>query len=101
MQDTCNTKKDMKKMQEDAIKRAHEMQSRAQKFDSDEQKVHFKKPQYLKFKYGTKAKSKVETSAFESLFEDSERNLIMLLILLLLEENSNSDIIMALMYLVM
>lgn len=101
MQDTCNTKKDMKKMQEDAIKRAHEMQSRAQKFDSDEQETHFKKPQYLKFKHGMKIKSKAEPSAFESLFEDSERNLIMLLILLLLEENSNSDIIMALMYLVM
>ena len=84
MQDTCNTKKDMKKMQEYAIKRAHEMQSRAQKFDSDDQKPHFKKPQYLKFKYSTKAKTKPETSAFESLFEDSERNLILLLILLLL-----------------
>ncbi len=98
MQDTCEQKENMKKMQEDAIKRAHEMKSRAQRFDSDERRP----KSCFKFRGHLKAKNEsVNLDAFDALFDDSERNLILLLILLLLEESSNSDIIIALMYLVM
>lgn len=98
MQDTCEQKENMEKMREDAIKRAHEMKSRAQQFDSNECR---QKPCF-KFRGRLKAKSEsVNSDVFDVLFDDSERNLILLLILLLLEESSNSDIIIALMYLVM
>lgn len=104
------SKDDMKKMQQDAIKRVQEMQSKAKEkisqttmtvdkdsenFLDDKKSPHMEK---TKFSLGNGLYS--SGSFFESLSKDSERNLILMVILILMEENIDSELLLFLMYLI-
>lgn len=87
---------DMRKMQQDAIHRVQEMQSRAQKHLQEEPKKNEALPQ-TKIQQEQTA---LPETLFDSLMKDSERTLILMLILLLFTENADTSVIFSLLYLI-
>jgi len=97
------TESEMRRMQEEAVKRAEEMQNRA--------KAHINRqlPEQPPVKSEKAAeerpkmppeKPKEETGGiFETLMKDKERTLILSLILLLMDEKTDNSLIFALLYL--
>ena len=108
---------DMKRMQQEAMRRAKEMQSRA-KFDSQapqdssensrkenqnpsEQK-HEAPHSNTPIKYHTENNHRSENvvdSVFDVLMKDRDRTLILCLILILMDEKADNSLILALLYL--
>ena len=99
------TESEMRKMQEEAVKRAEEMQNRA-KSHVNRQPEPPPPPMPQKEKIPENIpkmppeKPKEETGGiFETLMKDKERTLILSLILLLMDEQTDNSLILALLYL--
>lgn len=110
---------DMQRLQQDAIRRAREMQARAQSYTAPqppappapEPQRHIPPaeprhaPPRENSPQGNREQPKNQLSPigdiFDSLMKDSERTLIIVLILLLVQEKADPEIIFALMYLVL
>ncbi len=99
------TESEMRRMQEEAVKRAEEMQSRA-KAHINHQPEHPPPPIPQKENLTENIpkippeKPKEETGGiFETLMKDKERTLILSLILLLMDEKTDNSLIFALLYL--
>jgi hypothetical protein len=108
---------EMSRMQQDAIRRVQEMQSRAQQSvrnsSRDVQHEPLRVPEPSRHESTAMREMPNErhndehhqenpiTDIFESLMQDKERTLILVLILLLIEEKSDTGAILALMYLVL
>lgn len=103
---------EMSRMQQDAIRRVQEMQSRAQQSvrssSREQQHEPLRVPEPAKHEASAMREISNEhhpenpiNNIFESLMQDKERTLILVLILLLIEEKSDSSLIFALMYLVL
>lgn len=114
MKNGFENSEDMKKMQQDAIKRAHEMNTRAKKNSHFEKNENPRNSENEKEKYEdqknlTRSKEHVEdskeasknSSLIDTLFSDPEKSLILILIFIFLDEDTNPILIMALMYLLM
>lgn len=86
---------DYKTMQQEAVKRALEMQNRAQQNTLPSQNV---KPEEssLPVPEGT-----TKTNIFDILFKDSEKTLIIILILIFLSEDTDISLLIALIYLIL
>lgn len=88
-----NGSEDLNKMQQDAINRVREMQSKTRnvvnKHQNEEECV------------VEKNDNKMMISPFKFLLEDSDKTLILLLLIILINEESDMGLILALMYLVM
>ena len=121
-----DNKENLHKMQQDALKRVREMQSRAKRSLENSNKENigsysnshsqsnatatiFKTelPNYChpekpasKIKRNRKLKRKKNSSDFlKTLFEDQERNIILILLLILAEDQADTGILLALIYL--
>lgn len=114
---------DMKKMQQDAIRRTHEMNMRAKKIShgepgneqhhvevenekenpepQKEKHEHHKEKEHHKHKDKPKIDSEPPFNILDNLFSDPEKSLILILIFIFLDEDTNPMLIMALMYLLM
>jgi hypothetical protein len=112
---------DMQRLQQDAIRRAREMQARAQSYAAQQQPAppppppepqrhippaeprHTPPREHAPQGNREQPKNQLNPigSIFEGLMKDSERTLIIVLILLLVEEKANPEIIFALLYLVL
>lgn len=100
---------EMSRMQQDAIRRVQEMQSRAQQnIRGTTRDTHYEPPhppeptrQALPDPPLEHPAANPITDIFQTLMQDSERTLILVLLLLLLEEKSDTELIFALMYLIM
>lgn len=105
---------DMKKMQQDAIKRTHEMNSRAKNNSNCEANNSQSPNENKKEEHKNKEKDACFTehneplkeivknfSILDSLFSDPEKSLILILMFIFLDEDTNPMLIMALMYLLM
>jgi hypothetical protein len=119
---------DMQRLQQDAIRRAREMQARAQSYvappppaaapanPSHSQNREPAKPEQARHIPPAEPRHTPRHeppppepnpplnplgNIFEGLMKDSERTLILVLILLLVEEKSNPEVIFALMYLIL
>ena len=99
------TESEMRKMQEEAVKRAEEMQNRA-KAHINRQPEQPPPPMPQKENLTGNMpkmppeKPKEETGGiFETLMKDKERTLILSLILLLMDEQTDNSLILALLYL--
>lgn len=117
MKNPSNNPDDIKRMQQEAICRARDMQSRA-KPNSQQNKEcepphHEKEPQRKENKPVRQEEHRNTTNPIEIisqntpihgildvLMKDSEKSLILAIILLLVEENADISIILALMYLI-
>lgn len=88
---------DYKTMQQEAIKKALDMQNRSQPKIS--QNIP-KEPEVVKEEPPVLQESK-KTDIFELLFKDSEKTLILILILLLLSEECDVSLLLALIYLIL
>lgn len=109
-----NDNNDMRKMQQEAIRRVQEMQSRARSLssssakpaakDSDSPPSNFSEEQaeqkHVQPLSALNSQNGNLPSIFENLMQDSERTLILVLILLLVSEKADSELIFALMYLI-
>lgn len=114
MKNGFENSEDMKKMQQDAIKRAHEMNTRAKKnshFEKNENSQNTEDEQEKcedqtkldcskEHSESSKEASK-NSSLIDTLFSDPEKSLILILIFIFLDEDTNPILIMALMYLLM
>ncbi len=89
------TDSEMRKMQEEAVKRAEEMQSRARAVRQPE-------PPPRKEDFGMEQPQKPPEKGglLETLMKDKERTLILALILLLMDEKTDNSLLLALFYLV-
>lgn len=102
---------EMHKMQQEAIQRVNEMQSRAQKHLQQEEMPSAqnrnsaeKKKQNAMASSQQKSTMAAATSAdtlFDGLMQDSERTLILMLTLLLFTENADTSVIFSLLYLLL
>ncbi len=102
------TEREMRKMQEEAVRRAEEMQSRAR---AVQQPHHQPEPPPREEHFGEEPiqvqkppekhpdKPNETGGLFETLMKDKERTLILALILLLMDEKSDNSLILALLYL--
>lgn len=89
----------MRKMQQEAVHRVQEMQSRAQKHLQEEPKQ--KPRQEEKALQLPQESGQTPATLFDGLMKDSERTLILLLILLLFTENADTSVIFSLLYLIL
>ncbi len=114
MKNGFESSEDMKKMQQEAIKRAHEMNTRAKKNSHFEKNESTRNTENEKEKCENQKKLDCFTEHSESskealkkpslidvLFSDPEKSLILILIFIFLDEDTNPILIMALMYLLM
>lgn len=114
MKNGFENSEDMKKMQQDAIKRAHEMNTRAKKNshfeknenpqNSEDEKERHEDQERLDCSTENIKDSKESSknsSLIDTLFSDPEKSLILILIFIFLDEDTNPILIMALMYLLM
>lgn len=111
---------DMQRLQQDAIRRAREMQARAQSYTAPQppapppppepqRQIPPAEPRHTPPREHAAQGNREQPqnplkpigSIFDSLMKDSERTLILVLILLLVEEKANPEIIFALLYLVL
>jgi len=108
---------DMNRMQQDAIRRVQEMQSRAQQSirsaprDTQHEPLRIPEPtrhdppatrEMSNEHHNDDRRSENPiTDIFGSLMQDKERTLILVLLLLLMEEKSDTGLIFALMYLIL
>ncbi|MEE0859451.1 MAG: hypothetical protein U0M12_08315 [Acutalibacteraceae bacterium] len=98
---------DMDKMQQEAVRRMQEMQSRGKPSATPvhEQKQPSVQPQPEVIEHNEEncitgvTPNKKQNSVFDSLFLDKERSLILLLLLLLSTEKTDMGLILALVYL--
>lgn len=109
---------DMKRMQQEAVRRAQEMQNRARKesvqpsvgqhqkqndsVKEAEQKKYEAHHENAEMKHISEKNHKSENfigSMFDVLMKDKERTLILCLILLLMDEKADNSLILALLYL--
>lgn len=90
---------DMKRMQDEAIRRVRDMQKRAKTSVNNAvvEKVQNEEPKPIETKSQT---ANPLNNIFDSLMSDSERTLILILILLLSTEEADMGLILALMYLI-
>lgn len=101
-------KEDMKKMQQDALKRVQEMQSKAkEKISQTTMTLEEKSSCSQEDKVLHKEKPKLTLNNFhetdnllKAITKDSERNLILMIILILMEEKADSELLLSLMYLI-
>lgn len=102
-------KEDMKKMQQDALKRVQEMQSKAkEKISQTTMTLEEKSSCSQEDKVLHKEKPKLTLNSnfhetdnlLKAITKDSERNLILMIILILMEEKSDSELLLSLMYLI-
>lgn len=95
----------MKKMQQDAIKRTHEMNMRAKnsncEADAKKHEENKKENRNPKNQKEQKKEPNKTFSLLDSLFSDPEKSLILILVFIFLDEDTNPILIMALMYLLM
>ena len=90
---------EMRKMQQEAVHRVQEMQSRAQKHLQEEPKQ--KIPPEEKILQTSQESGMTPATLLDGLMKDSERTLILLLILLLFTENADTSVIFSLLYLIL
>lgn len=102
MADTPNNSEEMRRMQDEAVKRVREMQSRARrKVDAAVAKsVVGEEKTVTKKQASPPEKNNPITDIFDSLLSDSERTIILILILILSSEEADTGLILALMYLI-
>lgn len=101
------TESEMRKMQEEAVRRAEEMQNRAKSQMHRQPQPEPPPPPPVKNENIVEErpvmqpeKPKQESSGiFEALMKDKERTLILSLILLLMDEQTDNSLILALLYL--
>ena len=88
-------------MQEDALKRVREMQSgNSNRRPQQSQQLHNENmKEEVKANEITASESKVK-DPLEGLFKDKEKLLVLLLIMLLSQENSNTELVLALLYII-
>lgn len=115
-----NNQYDMQSLQQDAIRRAREMQARAQRLMQEPARpersaTHVEHGSVPPPRRGAEAprpparppeqkpekRPQPAEDIFESLMKDKERTLILLLIVLLMEEKADTGVILALMYLIL
>lgn len=89
---------EMRKMQQEAVHRVQEMQSRAQKHLQEEPKP--KVPPEEKALQSPQESGIQPATLLDGLMKDSERTLILLLILLLFTDNADPSVIFSLLYLI-
>ena len=107
MQNRWDGKDDMKKMQQEAIRRVQEMQSKAkekisQSIMATDKEVNRKEEKVKKIDNRARLKLKrnfESNNLLKGLTQDSEKNLITILILLLMEEETDLELLLSLMYL--
>ncbi len=102
---------DMSRMQQDAIRRVQEMQSRAQQsLRSSPREVQHEPPPHATENHALPAAREMSaehhsenpiTDLFGSLMKDKERTLILVLLLILIEEKSDTSLIFTMMYLLL
>ncbi len=111
-----NDTADMQRMQQDAIRRVREMQSRAQQTLNQSQNPApppepppHKEPERAHKPHAVpppppqlppQAQATSLSNLFDGLMQDSERTLIMVLLLILVSEKADTGLIFALMYLI-
>ena len=109
MRNISNNPDDISKMQQEAIKRAKDMQSRAVKPQNDTQKKCEEDQQEKDECCVVRTKVEQKNNDFapspvhgilDVIMKDSEKSLILALILLLVEENADISVVLALMYLI-
>ena len=100
------TESEMKKMQQEAVRRAEEMQNRARTVQQQSQPSHHQSEPVAEINTPNveniqkPPERQNETGGlFETLMKDKERTLILGLILLLMDEKTDNSLIIALMYL--
>ena len=100
------TESEMKKMQQEAVRRAEEMQNRARTVQQQSQPSHHHSEPVAEINTPNveniqkPPERQNETGGlFETLMKDKERTLILGLILLLMDEKTDNSLIFALMYL--
>ncbi len=103
------TESEMKRMQEEAVRRAEEMQSRARAVQQQQNQPSYNQPKpepvsEIKAPHAENIQKPPERQnetggLFETLMKDKERTLILGLILLLMDEKTDNSLIIALMYL--
>lgn len=128
MKNGFETMEDMQRMQQEAVRRVHEMQRRAKQtllasekkndvtpqkepkttkpdLNDQTQLLHIKQSEKQERKntkcINKKANLNKKFDLFSSLTNDSEKSLILLLILLLLDEGADLSLVFALMYLML
>lgn len=97
---------DMRKMQQDAIHRVNEMQSRAKKHLQEEpprqtEEKERRPPQQPPAPQGEGMATSPPATLFDGLMQDSERTLILMLMLLLFTDNADTSVIFSLLYLIL
>ncbi len=99
---------ELQRLQNEAMNRAREMQKKAQNIGKQSANSRRKPANPSKFKMDQKQISKppaehkkAMSNLFESLMEDSDKSLILILILILSTEDADPGIILALMYIIL
>lgn len=88
-----SSSEDLNKMQQEAINRVREMQSKTKNV--------INKHQNEERREVTEESKQIKLNPFNFLLEDSDKTLILLLLIILINEESDMGLILALMYLVM
>lgn len=102
--DSTSGKDDMRRMQEDAVRRVREMQNRARgHLEAPSPRNQQKKPEPKTQETAVQEACTAEAalSPFETLMHDRERTLILALLILLSSEKSNTELLFALLYLLL
>lgn len=86
---------EMRKMQQEAVHRVQEMQSRARKHLQEEVPEEQQERSLTQQEH-----SPIPATLLDGLMKDSERTLILLLILLLFTENADPSVVFSLLYLI-
>lgn len=103
---------DMRRMQQEAVQRVNEMQSRARRHLREEPPEESRPPEEHREELPAVAEEPIRQSGaiappapgatlFDGLMQDSERTLILMLILLLFTEKADTSVIFSLLYLIL
>ena len=102
---------DMRRMQQEAVQRVNEMQSRARRHLREEPTEESHPPEHREEPLAVPEESLRQSGAiaplatgatlFDGLMQDSERTLILMLILLLFTEKADTSVIFSLLYLIL
>ena len=92
---------DMRKMQQEAVQRVQEMQSRARHHLKEEPQKPPPKNEEKPVTAPPVSPSEKNVTLFDGLMQDSERTLILMLALLLFTEQADPSVIFSLLYLIL
>ena len=92
---------EMRKMQQEAVQRVQEMQSRARHRVKEEAPKSTPKAEESPAPSPQESPPEKHATLFDGLMQDSERTLILMLALLLFTEQADSSVIFSLLYLIL